>query len=97
MQIVDDHSRFIVKASVMSGPDVDMTVQLLKECFSDYMTSEQFLIDHGTKFYSVKSSVCDFDKFYKEFDVHHILESIAHPQTLGKTEQHHNTMKYFLG
>jgi putative transposase len=96
LQIVDDHSRFIVGAAVMSGPDVDMTIQLLKECFSDFGMPEQFLTDHGTQFYAVKGGVCDFDDFCKEFDVDHIMESIAHPQTLGKTEQRHNMMKNYL-
>jgi len=35
LQIVDDHSMFIVGARVMSGPYVDQTIDLLKECFSD--------------------------------------------------------------
>jgi len=96
LQVVDDHSRFIVGARVMSGPDVDQTIDLLQECFSDYGVPEQFLTDHGTQFYAVKGGVTDFNKFCEEFLVQHILESIAHPQTLGKTEQRHNMMKNYL-
>jgi putative transposase len=96
LQVVDDHSRFIIGARVMSGPEVNPTIQLLQECFSDYGMPEQFLTDHGTQFYPVKGGVCDFDRFCEEFNVQHILESIAHPQTLGKTEQRHNMMKNYL-
>ena len=96
LQVVDDHSRFIVGARVMSGPDVDETIDLLKECFSDYGLPEQFLTDHGTQFYAVKGGECDFNKFCQEFDVQHIMESVAHPQTLGKVEQRHNMLKNYL-
>ena len=96
LQIVDDHSRFIVGAKVMMSPDVDETIQLLKECMSDFGVPEQFLTDHGTQFYAVKGGECSFDRFCQEWTVQHILESIAHPQTLGKTEQRHNMMKNYL-
>jgi putative transposase len=96
LQIVDDHSRFIIGAKVMLSPDGDETIQLLKECISDFGVPEQFLTDHGTQFYSVKGGESSFDHFCQEWTVHHILESIAHPQTLGKTEQRHNMMKNYL-
>jgi transposase InsO family protein len=96
LQIVDDHSRFIVGAKVMWSPDGRETIQLLKECISTYGLPEQFLTDHGTQFYSVKGGESSFDQFCQEFIVQHIMESIAHPQTLGKTEQRHNMMKNYL-
>lgn len=96
LQVVDDHSRFIVGAKVMSIPDVRETVQLLEDCFSKYGVPEQFLTDHGTPFYSVKGGVSSFDRFCRGSMVQHILESIAHPQTLGKTEQRHNMLKNHL-
>ena len=96
LQIVDDHSRFIVGAKVMSSPDGRETIQLLRECFSAYGVPEQFLTDHGTQFYSVRGGESSFDQFCRTWTVQHILESIAHPQTLGKTEQRHNMMKNFL-
>jgi transposase InsO family protein len=96
LQIVDDHSRFIIAAKVMSTTDGDETIQLLKECMSDYGVPEQFLTDHGTQFYSVRGGESSFDRFCQDWTVQHILESIAHPQTLGKTEQRHNMMKNYL-
>lgn len=96
LQVVDDHSRFIVGARVMWTPNILDTIQLLEECFSNYGVPEQFLTDHGTQFYSVKGGESTFDKFCLENMVDHILSSIAHPQTLGKTEQRHNMMKNYL-
>ena len=96
LQVVDDHSRFIVGAKVMITPDSRETIQLLRECFSRYGVPEQFLTDHGTQFYSVKGGTSAFDHFCLEAMVHHILASIAHPRTLGKTEQRHNMMKNYL-
>jgi putative transposase len=96
LQVVDDHSRFIVGARVMWTPNTLDTIQLLEECFSNYGVPEQFLTDHGTQFYSVKGGESTFDKFCLENMVDHILSSIAHPQTLGKTEQRHNMMKNYL-
>jgi putative transposase len=96
LQVVDDHSRFIVAAKVMWNPDGQETIRLLKECMSDFGVPEQFLTDHGTQFYSVNGGESSFDQFCLDWTVQHILESIAHPQTLGKTEQRHNMMKNYL-
>ena len=96
LQVVDDHSRFIVAAKVMWSPDGRETIQLLKECISTYGLPEQFLTDHGTQFYAVNGSESLFGHFCQEWVVQHIMESIAHPQTLGKTEQRHNMMKNYL-
>jgi putative transposase len=96
LQIVDDHSRFIIGAKVMWSPDGRETIQLLQDCISTYGVPQQFLTDHGTQFYSVKGGESSFDRFCQTWTVQHILESIAHPQTLGKTEQRHNMMKNYL-
>jgi transposase InsO family protein len=96
LQVVDDHSRFIVGAKVMISPDGDETIQLLKECFSRYGVPEQFLTDHGRQFCMVKGGDSAFDRFCLDGMVQHILASIAHPRTLGKTEQRHNMMKNYL-
>jgi len=96
LQVVDDHSRFIIGTKVMITPDVRETIQLLKECFSRFGVPDQFLTDHGTQFYSVKGGTSAFDRFCMEEMVQHILASIAHPRTLGKTEQRHNMMKNHL-
>jgi len=63
LQIVDDHSWFIVGAKVMWSPDGQETVQLLRKCFSTYNVPEQFLIDHGTQFLSVRGGDSSFDRF----------------------------------
>ncbi|MGD0818665.1 MAG: helix-turn-helix domain-containing protein [Methanomassiliicoccales archaeon] len=89
LQVVDDHSRFIIAAKVMWSPDG-------RETISTFGVPEQFLTNHGTQFYSVKGGESSFDQFCQEWAVQHILESIAHPQTLGKTEQRHNMMKNYL-
>jgi len=96
LQVVDDHSRFIVGAKMMITPDGDETMTFLEECFSRYGVPEQFLTDHGTQFYSVKGGESAFDRFCLREMVQHILASIAHPQTLGKTEQRHNMLKNYL-
>ena len=96
LQIVDDHSRFIVGSRVLRSPDAKETMALLQECFSDFGTPDQFLTDHGSQFYAVRGGVCEFDTFCIEHLVQHILESITHPQTLGKTEQRHNMLKNHL-
>lgn len=96
LQVVDDHSRFIVGARTMTTPNVSETMELLETCFSKYGVPDQFLTDHGTQFYSGCGGVSEFDRFCLERMIHHILESIAHPQTLGKTEQRHNMLKDHL-
>jgi putative transposase len=96
LQVVDDYSRFIVGAKMMITPDGDETMTFLEECFSRYGVPDQFLTDHGTQFYSVKGGESAFDRFCLREMVQHILASIAHPQTLGKTEQRHNMLKNHL-
>ena len=96
LQVIDDHSRFIVGAKMMLSPDGDETMTFLEECFSRFGVPDQFLTDHGTQFYSVKGGESAFDRFCLREMVQHILASIAHPQTLGKTEQRHNMLKNYL-
>lgn len=96
LQAVDDHSRLIVGAMTMTAPNVKETMELLETCFSRYGVPGQFLTDHGPHFYAARGGICEFDRFCLERMIHHMLELIAHPQTLGKTEQRHNMLKHHL-
>jgi hypothetical protein len=80
----------------MSGPDGDEMIRLLKECILDHGMPDQLMTYHCTQFFVVKGGVLDFNLLCVELKVQHTLASIAHPQTLGKTEQHHNTLKNYL-
>jgi len=96
LQIVDDHSRFILGVKMMLTPDGDKTMTFLEECFTRYGVPDQFLTDHGSQFCSVKGGESAFNRFCLLEMVHHILTNIAHPQTLGKRGQRHNMMKNYL-
>jgi len=50
------------------------------------------LTDHGAQFYNSHSKLeSDFDSFYKEHNIQHVMGGIGKPTTLGKVERWHHT------
>jgi hypothetical protein len=47
---------------------------------------------HGSQFYNSRSKLqSDFDSFYEEHDIHHVISSLGKPTTLGKIDRWHRT------
>jgi len=96
LQVVDDHSRFIVGHRFMAMPNAGETIALMRSCFSRYGVPEQVLTDHGSQFVPTTSGTSEFTGVCLDLGIRHILASVRHPQTTGKVERRHGLVKDHL-
>lgn len=92
LDILDDHSRFAIQISAS-----DCTANVVKKCFesafSEYGLPESILSDNGAQFAGFKQGYTQFEKWLMCLDVLPIHGRIKHPQTQGKIERFHRSMK----
>ena len=90
--ILDDYSRFIVSwelCSSMKAMDVKSTID--KALFTVDLPKDRppkLLSDNGSCYISNELS-----EYLKERDIHHVRGRPLHPQTQGKIERYHRSMK----
>ncbi|MBU0501987.1 MAG: DDE-type integrase/transposase/recombinase [Candidatus Margulisbacteria bacterium] len=93
--VLDDHSRRIMhwRASpIATGKEAVDTIKEAMEI--NNVKPEKILTDRGTQFYSgVGKRYGQFEKFLASAEIKHILARVKHPQTLGKIERYHRTMR----
>lgn len=88
--ILDDYSRYIIHwklCSTMKSNDVQETIDeaLLK---TELSTVPRLLSDNGSCYISK-----DLKEYLTEIEMDHVRGRPAHPQTQGKIERYHRTMK----
>ncbi|MFH1542461.1 MAG: DDE-type integrase/transposase/recombinase [bacterium] len=93
--VLDDHSRRIMhwKASpIATGQEA---VETIKEAMAlNNVKPAQILTDRGTQFYSgTGKRYGQFEKYLEHSEIKHILARVKHPQTLGKIERYHRTLR----
>lgn len=92
LTILDDHSRFSLRiAPRLSTANVVIPVFL--EVFREYGLPDSILSDNGAQFAGFKKGYTKFEKWLMDLDVLPIHGRIKHPQTQGKIERFHRTMK----
>lgn len=95
LTILDDHSRFSLKiAPRLSTANVVIPVFL--EVFREYGMPESILSDNGAQFAGFKKGYTQFERWLMDLDILPIHGRIKHPQTQGKIERFHRTMKQEL-
>ena len=95
LTILDDHSRFSLKiAPRLSNANVVIPVFL--EVFREYGMPESILSDNGAQFAGFKKGYTQFERWLMDLDILPIHGRIKHPQTQGKIERFHRTMKQEL-
>ena len=95
LTILDDHSRFSLKiAPRLSTANVVIPVFL--EVFREYGMPDSILSDNGAQFAGFKKGYTQFEKWLMDQDILPIHGRIKHPQTQGKIERFHRTMKQEL-
>lgn len=91
--ILDDYSRYIIHwelCSSMKADDVKRTVELaVKKARIKTKTKPRLLLDNGAC--SISSELGDYLK--NTFQMQQVHGRPAHPQTKGKIERYHRTMK----
>lgn len=92
LTIIDDHSRFSIKIS----PHIDtinVVLPAFVRAFDEFGVPDSILSDNGAQFAGFRGGYTKFEKWLMDHDVLPIHCRLKHPQTQGKIERFHRTMK----
>lgn len=92
--ILDDHSRYCIK--IFPKLNTLGVTEDFREAFLEYGMPNSVLSDNGWTFRGLHGGYTQFEKWLMNHDVLPIHGRIKHPQTQGKIERFHRTMKYEL-
>lgn len=91
LDILDDHSRFCIH--IEAKPDSRGVIESFRRVFQEYGLPDAVLSDHGMQFGGAKPGCTMFERFLMDLDILPIHGRAYHPQTQGKIERFHRTMK----
>jgi transposase InsO family protein len=91
LTILDDCSRFSIK--IDPKPNTLGVTDSFKEAFYEFGTPISLLSDNGWTFRGLHGGYTHFEKWLMDHDVLPIHGRIKHPQTQGKIERFHRSMK----
>jgi transposase InsO family protein len=97
MDLLDDHSRLVLAARVCAGPTALAAWEAFSEAVSRYGIPVRCLSDRGSCFSGREQE--DEHRFaagLRGLGVIQLLSAPYHPQTCGKLERFHQTLKRFL-
>ena len=92
LNIIDDHSRFIIKSMPFSSTS-NVVLPTFRKAFQEFGVPNSILSDNGAQFAGFRQGYTQFEKWLMNHDVLPIHGRIKHPQTQGKIERFHRTMK----
>lgn len=92
LTILDDTSRFSIKIACFPNTK-NVVIKSFKRAFCEFGMPWSVLSDNGAQFAGFKHGFTMFEKFLMDNDILPIHGRIKHPQTQGKIERFHGTMK----
>lgn len=92
LTILDDHSRFSI-AIVPRLSTENVVIPAFKRAFSEFGLPKAVLSDNGAQFAGFRRGYTQFEKWLMTLDVLPVHGRIKHPQTQGKIERFHRSMK----
>lgn len=92
LNIIDDHSRFVIKIAP-SLSTKNAVISVFRAAFNDFGMPDSVLSDNGAQFAGFRHGFTQFEKWLMNLDILPIHGRIKHPQTQGKIERFHRTMK----
>ena len=95
LSILDDHSRYAVGLYALTRPSREHVQRSVERCFEIYGVPEAMLMDHGTPWWNTSNALglTRLSVSLIKQGIRLIYGSIGHPQTQGKVERFHRTMK----
>ena len=95
LSIIDDHSRFMVGLYGLANPGGDGVYGSLLNTFECYGVPNAMLMDHGTPWWSTTNAqgLTWVSVWLIRQGIRIYLSGISHPQTQGKVERFHRTLK----
>jgi transposase InsO family protein len=99
MDVLDDHSRLLVSARVCEQPTGAAAWDALTHGINDWGVPAHVLSDNGSCFTGrfLAGVEVDFERSLRALGIRQIRSAPGHPQTCGKLERHHSTLKAWLG
>jgi transposase InsO family protein len=94
LTILDDHSRFSIE--IDAKPDTKGVKDTFKKVFLNYGKPQSLLTDNGAQFAGFKGGHTQFERWLMDHDILPIHGRIMHPQTQGKIERFHRSLKQEL-
>jgi transposase InsO family protein len=95
--LLDDHSRYLLAAIAAQGPTGEAAWDCFEDAASRYGLPAQLLSDNGLCFTGrLHGMQVDFERSLTELGVQLINARPYHPQTVGKLERFHRTLKEWL-
>lgn len=92
LDILDDHSRFVLKIA----PHTDtrnVVIPVFTQAFREFGLPDAILSDNVAQFAGFKRGYTQFERWLMDLGILPIHGRIKHPQTQGKIERFHRTMK----
>jgi len=97
LDIVDDHARFLLAARACTSPSGEQAWQCFAAASADYGLPRQLLSDNHLSFTGRLFGLqVAFERKLAALGIELINAAPAHPQTLGKLERFHRTLKQWL-
>ena len=93
LDIIDDHSRFVLRIAAFAST-AQAVIPVFELAFREYGLPQAVLSDHGAQFAGFRHGYTRFEKWLMELDILPIHGRVGHPQTQGKIERFHRTMKH---
>jgi transposase InsO family protein len=93
---LDDHSRFVVCAGLMLRATSRAVCAHLAETMRRHGVPQEILTDNGKVFtgrFGLKDTEVLFDRICRENGIDHLLSAPRRPQTTGKIERFHRTLR----
>lgn len=91
LDILDDNSRFCIK--IAAKLDTLGVADSMRQAFIEYGIPKSILSDNGWTFRGFHGGYTQFEKWLMNHDVLPIHGRVRHPQTQGKIERFHRSMK----
>ncbi len=92
LDIIDDYSRYLIKVSAFTSTQ-NVVISTFREAFTEFGMPLAVLSDNGCQFAGFKHGFTRFEKWLMDHDVLPVHGRIMHPQTQGKIERFHRSMK----
>lgn len=90
--IVDDRSRYLIRITPTTKTS-DFVIYEVEKAFREYGMPNAILSDNGPQFAGFKQGYTQFEKWLMCLDILPVHCRIRHPQTQGKIERFHRTLK----
>lgn len=96
MNVLDDHSRVCVASVAALGSSSKLAWQAVLDGAGRWGMPAKILSDNGVEFVGVERRGCLFTNNVTALGIVHVNARPYHPQTCGKVERFHRTMKDWL-